>query len=64
MMVPEEIRNTVKQCEYAISMLENMASGEPNPIARKMLKEGAHHLRDSIQKCQYALAEMQAPIWT
>ncbi|BDG61166.1 hypothetical protein [Caldinitratiruptor microaerophilus] len=60
MPVHQDIQACIQQCQQVEAQLRNMAAADVNPQAKKMLSEGAHHLRLCIEECQWSLQQLQA----
>ena len=61
MPATQDIQNCIQQCQQVEAQLMNLANAESNPMAKKMLDEGAHHLRLCLEECQWSLQQLQAP---
>lgn len=55
----QDIQNCIQECQQTEAMLRNMTNAEMNLQAKKMLSEGAHHMRLCIEECQWSLQQLQ-----
>lgn len=54
-----DIQNCINQCQQVEAQLRSIAQAEPHPQHKKMLDEGAHHLRLCLEECQWSLQQLQ-----
>lgn len=55
-----DVQHCVSQCQQVESQLRNMAQAETNLQHKKLLDEGAHHLRMCLEECNWSLQQLQA----
>ncbi len=59
MQTQTDVQNCVSQCQQVEAQLRSMAQAETNLQNKKMLDEGAHHLRMCLEECHWSLQQLQ-----
>lgn len=60
MPITQDVQACIQQCQQVETHLRNLANAETNAQVKKMLSEGAHHLRLCIEECQWSVQQVQA----